>query len=66
MVQTLTFSINDTSILASRAGIDQDFLNRINQAVSDVRQLKMVHPNINTVVVHLTSPSGEVFEITIG
>jgi hypothetical protein len=62
MVQSLTFSMNDTSILVARAGIDADFLNKINQTVIDVRQL---HPNVNRVVANLTSPDGEVFEITV-
>jgi hypothetical protein len=65
MVQSLTFSMNDTSILAARAGIDVDFLNKINQTVSDIRQLRASHPKVNRVVVHLTSPDGEVFEITV-
>jgi hypothetical protein len=54
--------MNDTSILVARAGVDADFLNKINQTVIDVRQL---HPNVNRVVANLTSPDGEVFEITV-
>jgi hypothetical protein len=65
MTTGLTFSSTDNSVLASYAGIDQDFLNKINQVVADIRNLKKAHPNVGTVVVHLTSPSGEVFEITV-
>ncbi len=65
MVSQLTFSSTDSTILASRAGIDQDFLDKINRVVADIRSLKKAHPNVGTVVAHLTSPSGEVFEITV-
>ena len=65
MATELTFSYNDTNILAPRAGIDQDFLDKINRVVADIRSLKKAHPNVGTVVAHLTSPSGEVFEITV-
>lgn len=65
MSQKLEFSFADTNILASRAGIDQDFLDKINQVVTDVRKVKAVHKELGVVTVNLTSPTGEVFEITI-
>ena len=65
MTTELTFSYNDTNILAPRAGIDQDFLDKINQTVADIRKLKDVHQNIGKVIANLTSPSGEVFQITV-
>jgi hypothetical protein len=65
MVQRLTFAFNDTSILAAGAGIDVDFLNKINQTVIDIRQLRASHPKVNRVAARLTSPDGEVFEITV-
>jgi hypothetical protein len=64
MTQTLTFSFDDTSVLASRAGIDEAFLERINRTVSDIRNLRAVH-TVKRVVAILTSPSGEVFEIVV-
>ena len=65
MATELNFNMNDTTILASRAGIDQDFLDKINQVVSDIRKMKDVHIGIGVVVANLTSPSGEVFVITV-
>ena len=65
MATELTFSYNDTNILAPRAGIDQDFLDKINQTVADIRKLKDVHKNVGKVIANLTSPSGEVFQITV-
>ncbi len=66
MATQLNFSYNDDVILEEpRAGIDLYFLAKINQVVSDIRYLKVIHPGVGTVVAKLTSPSGEVFEITV-
>jgi len=64
-MQQLTFSSTDETILVSRAGVNQDFINKINETVASIRTLKTSHPNIGTVVTRLTSPTGEVFEITV-
>ena len=51
--------------MAPRAGIDEEFLAKINQTVVDIRNLKKAHPGVGTFVVNLTSPTGEVFEIVV-
>jgi hypothetical protein len=61
----LNFSADEETILMSRAGIDQDFLNKINQTVADLRNLKKAHPGVGTVIAHLTSSTGEEFQITV-
>jgi hypothetical protein len=66
MATELNFLMDDTTLLASRAGIDQEFLDKINQVVTDIRKVKLVHPGVGEVVANLTSPSGEVFVITVG
>jgi hypothetical protein len=65
MATQLQFNMNDDTLLASRAGIDQGFLDKINQVVTDIRKIKDVHRGVGEVVARLTSPSGEVFEITV-
>jgi len=65
MATHLEFSSSDDLIIASRAGIDEDFLNKINKTVSDLRNLKRAHPGMGKVVAHLTSPTGEDFQITV-
>jgi hypothetical protein len=65
MATQLNFSYNDDVILESRAGIDLAFLAKINQVVADIRYLKVIRPGVGTVVAKLTSPTGEVFEITV-
>ena len=62
---TLEFSSVGDDLLMTRAGIDQDFLDRINRTVTDIRNLKRAHPGVGRVVAHLVSPSGEDFQITI-
>ena len=61
----LEFSSTDDSVLMTRAGIDEDFLAKINRTVSDIRGFKKSHPGVGTVVAHLTSPTGEDFQITV-
>ena len=61
----LEFSSLDDAVMMSRAGIDEDFLQKINRTVADLRALKRAHPGIGKVTAHLTSPSGEDFQITV-
>lgn len=65
METQLEFSSSDELIMTSRAGIDQDFLDKINQTVADLRALKRAHPGISRVIANLTSPAGETFEIIV-
>ncbi len=65
MVTQLEFSSTDDLFLVARAGIDEDFLIRINQTVSDLRNFKRAHPGVGKVVAHLTSQNGEDFQITM-
>ncbi len=62
----LEFSATDeTSFMSPRAGIDEEFLAKINQTVVDIRNLKRAHPGVGTFVVNLASPTGEIFEIVV-
>ncbi len=65
MATRLEFSSSDLTPMGPRAGIDEEFLAKINQTVTDIRNLKRAHPGVGTFVVNLTSPSGEVFEIVV-
>ena len=65
MATRLEFSSGDLEPMASRAGIDEEFLAKINQTVVDIRNLKKAHPGVGTFVVNLTSPTGEIFEIVV-
>ncbi len=65
MVTQLEFSSTDDLFLAARAGIDEDFLNRINQTVAGMRNFKRVQPSIGKMTAHLTSPDGDDFQITL-
>jgi hypothetical protein len=65
MATELTFSASDELIMASREGIDEDFLDKINQVVLNLRGLKGAHPGMGRMVARLTSPSGEEFEIIV-
>jgi hypothetical protein len=64
MITKLDFSIDDVNIILPR-GLDVDFLNKINQTVSDIKNLKMAHTGVGKVIAFLTSPSGEEFQITV-
>jgi hypothetical protein len=61
----LEFSATDLTPMGPRAGIDEEFLAKINATVVDVRNLKRSHPGVGTFIVNLTSPSGEIFEIVV-
>jgi hypothetical protein len=65
MVTQLEFSSTDDLFLAARAGIDEDFLNRINQTVAGMRNFKRAQPSIGKMTAHLTSPDGDDFQITL-
>ena len=65
MATRLEFSSSDLEPMASRAGIDEEFLAKINQTVVDIRNLKKAHPGVGTFVVNLASPTGEIFEIVV-
>jgi hypothetical protein len=65
MATRLEFSSTDLEPMASRAGIDEEFLAKINQTVVDIRNLKRAHPGVGTFVVNLASPTGEIFEIVV-
>ena len=65
MPTELNFSSSDKTLMMPRAGIDPDFLNKINQTVADIRNMKNSQPGVGAVVAVLTSSSGEVFQITV-
>ena len=61
----LEFSVDGEPTIANRAGIDEDFLSRINQTVVDIRNLKRAQPGVGRVEAHLTSQTGEVYTIVV-
>ena len=65
MPTELKFSSSDQTPMMPRAGIDQDFLDKINQTVADIRNMKNSQPGVGTVIAVLTSPSGEEFRISV-
>jgi hypothetical protein len=62
---TLEFSVDGDLLTATRVGIDEDFLARINQTVVDIRNLKRAQPGVGRVEAHLTSQTGEVYTIVV-
>jgi hypothetical protein len=62
---TLEFSVDGDLLTATRVGIDEDFLARINQTVVDIRNLKRAQPGVKRVEAHLTSQAGEVYTIVV-